>query len=121
MLASLVTATVAVDPCWQEHPVLRFVFVCPSFMKRLLLMITYKGTQGQHENCDLEVLLSLTPWLGSQGGGMAENRQRTWWTPPILSLGQGVRGEFESLLPLLSHPVTVPWANPRRAEFPEVT
>lgn len=48
-LASLVTATVAVDPCWQEHPVLRFVFVCPGFMKSLLLllMITYKGTLVQ--------------------------------------------------------------------------
>lgn len=71
--ASSVTATVAVDPCWQEHPVLRFVFVCPGFMKSLLLMITYKGTLVQHENRDLEVLLSLTQWLGSQGGGMAEN------------------------------------------------
>lgn len=84
-------------------------------------MITYKGTLGQHENRDLEVLLSLTQGLGSQGGGMAQNRERTWWTPPILSLGQGVMGEFESLLRLLSHPVTVPWTNPRRAEFPEVT
>lgn len=93
------------QPRWRLIPAggnTRFLglYLCPSFMKSLLLMITYRGTLVQHDNGDLEVLLSLTQWLGSQGGGMAENRQRTWWTPPF----PWVKGEFESLLPLLLLP-----------------
>lgn len=52
---------------------------------------------------------------------MAEDIQRTGCTDSTLSLGNGVKDEFESRLSLLSLLVTVPWANPGRAEVPEVT
>lgn len=91
-------------------------------MKSLLLpKITYKDTLVQHDNCDLEVtaVLDTVAWLTGRWHGRGQTA--TGCTDSTLSLGNRVKDEFESRLPLLSLPVTVPWANLGRAEFPEVT